>query len=72
MERGKQEGLEQVRQEGQQQGLKQEKRQAIRQVAQARLGTVPEALEQQVAAAYATELDALLARVERAASVDEL
>lgn len=62
------EGLEQ----GHQQGLEQGKRQAVRQVARAWLGAVPEALEQQVAATDAAELDALLDRVARAASVDEL
>ena len=56
VERGKQQGLEQGK----------------RQVAQARFGAVPEALEQQVATADAAKLDALLERVARAASVDEL
>ena len=64
VERGKQEGLEQ--------GLEQGKRQAVLQVAQARFGAVPETLERQVAAADAAELDALLERVARAASIDEL
>ena len=57
---------------GKQEGLEQGKRQAVLQVAQARFGAVPETLERQVAAADAAELDALLERVARAASIDEL
>ena len=57
---------------GEARALERGKRQAVLQVAQARFGSVPETLERQLAAADATELDALLERVARAASVDEL
>jgi len=53
-------------------GVERGKRQAVLQVAQARFGAVPEALERQVAEANAADLDALLERVARAASIDEL
>ena len=53
-------------------GVEQGKRQAVLQVAQARFGAVPETLERQVMAADPAELDALLDRVARAASVGEL
>jgi len=48
------------------------KRQILRTVLQARFGTLPEAVEQRIAAADADQLDALASRVATVASMEEL
>ena len=48
------------------------KRQALRTFLQARFGSLPEAIEQRIAAADADQLDALASRVATVASLDEL
>jgi len=48
------------------------KRQAVRTVLQARFGSLPEAVEQRIAAADADQLDTLVSRAATVASPDEL
>jgi hypothetical protein len=48
------------------------KRGALRTVLQARFGSLPEAVEQRIAAADADQLDALIGRAATVASPDEL